>query len=85
MMVRVLLPLPMFMVGPVYNMPPPFQPSKCIGADVVIQEGMAFSFEPGARLGFGPTGKHAKVGATALITADGINVINKLGLRMHRV
>ena len=74
----------MSMAGPVYNAPPPFQSSKTIGADIEIKPGMAFSFEPGARRGFGPGGGHVKVGATAIVTETGLNVFNEIGLRMQR-
>jgi|GEM_PF-2323567 len=39
---------PMFMVGPIYNEALPFVPSKYIGADVVVEEGMIISYKPGA-------------------------------------
>ena len=77
--------MPMFMAGPVYNAPPPFQPSKTIGADVEVKPGMAFSFEPGARQGFGPGSGHVKVGATAIVTETGLDIHNEIGLRMQRV
>ena len=77
--------MPMFMAGPVYNAPPPFQPSKTIGADIEVKPGMAFSFEPGARRGFGPGSGHVKVGATAIVTETGLDIHNEIGLRMQRV
>ena len=77
--------MPMFMAGPVYNAPPPFQPSKTIGAEIEIKPGMAFSFEPGARRGFGPGGGHVKVGATAIVTEIGLEIFNEIGLRMQRI
>lgn len=77
--------MPMFMAGPVYNAPPPFQPSKTIGADLEVKPGMAFSFEPGARRGIGPGSGHVKVGATAIVTETGLDIHNEIGLRMQRV
>ncbi len=77
--------MPMFMAGPVYNAPPPFQPSKTIGADMEVKPGMAFSFEPGARRGFGPGSGHVKVGATAIVTEEGLDIHNQIGLRMQRI
>ena len=73
--------LPMTLVGPVFpgeNAPG----SRTLGAGVVVQEGMIFSFEPGAREG--PMAE-AKVGATAIVTADGLNVINTIGTRVQQV
>ncbi|MYF70142.1 MAG: M24 family metallopeptidase [Proteobacteria bacterium] len=77
--------MPMFMAGPVYNAPPPFQPSKTIGADIEVKPGMAFSFEPGARLGIGPGSGHVKVGATSIVTESGLDIHNELGVRMQRI
>ena len=57
-------------------------PTRESVADVVVQEGMVFSFEPGARQG--PMAE-AKVGATAIVTADGLNVINEIGTRVQQV
>ena len=73
--------LPMTLVGPVFpgeNAPG----SRTLGADVEVQEGMVFSFEPGARQG--PMAE-AKVGATAVVTADGLEVFNTIGTRVQRV
>lgn len=73
--------LPMTLVGPVFpgeNAPG----SQTLGADVVVQEGMVFSFEPGAREG---RTAEAKVGATAIVTANGLNVINTIGTRVQQV
>jgi Xaa-Pro aminopeptidase len=76
---------PMFMVGPVYNYPPPFIPSRTLGADVIMKENMIMSFEPGARKGAGPEGGQVKVGGTCLITRDGPRMFNTIGQRMQRV
>ena len=73
---------PMFMVGPVANFPPPFVPSTTIGADYEIKENQIFSFEPGARVGLRD---QVKVGATALVTSDGLEIWNEIGTRMQRV
>lgn len=73
--------LPMTLVGPVFpgeNAPG----SRTLGADVIVQEGMVFAFEPGAREG--PMAE-AKVGSTAIVTADGLNVINTIGTRVQQV
>ena len=43
---------------------------------------MVFSFEPSARSG---PREEAKVGATAIVTADGLNVIDRIGMRVQRV
>lgn len=74
--------LPMTLVGPVYLAGPDKPGSICLGAHVEVKEGMAFSFEPSAR-----TGKfaHAKVGATAVVMADGLNVINNIGTRVREI
>lgn len=77
--------LPMFMVGNVYANEPPAQSSKVIGADVVIKPDMAFSFEPGARRGKAPMGSQVKLGCTAIIQEDGLEVLNTLGLNMQRL
>lgn len=74
--------LPMTLVGPVYLKGPDNPGSKCLGADVVVQEGMAFSFEPAARVG--PFAE-AKVGATAVVTADGLDVYNSIGTRVQQI
>jgi Xaa-Pro dipeptidase len=76
---------PMFMVGPVYNFPPPFVPSRTLGADVIIKEGMVLSFEPGARKGMGPGGGQVRVGSTCVITKDGPHMFNTLGQQLQRV
>ena len=73
--------LPMTLVGPVFpgeNAPG----SRTLGADVELQEGMVFSFEPGARQG--PMAE-AKVGATGVVTAGGAEVWNTIGTRVQQV
>ena len=74
--------LPMTLVGPVYIGGPDKPGSLCLGAHIEIKEGMAFSFEPAARTG---QFAEAKVGATAVVTADGLNVINKIGTRVQQI
>ena len=73
--------LPMTILGPVYD-GPQSEGSRTLGADAEIQEGMIFSFEPSALSG---ASAEAKVGATAIVTADGLNVINTIGTRVQRV
>ena len=73
--------LPMILVGPVFpaeNAPG----SRTLGADVEVQEGMLFSFEPGANEGRMAS---AKVGATAVVTADGLDIFNTIGTRVQQV
>ncbi len=73
--------LPMLLVGPVFpgeNAPG----SRTLGADVEVQEGMLFSFEPSAHEG--PMAS-AKVGATAVVTADGLDIYNTIGTRVQQV
>ena len=73
--------LPMTLVGPVF--PGESAPgSRTLGADVELQEGMVFSFEPGARQG--PMAE-AKVGATGVVTAGGAEVWNTIGTRVQQV
>ena len=74
--------LPMTLVGPTYIAGPNNPGGPCLGAHVEITEGMAFSFEPAARSG---KFAEARVGGTAVVTADGLNMINKLGTRVHEV
>ena len=74
--------LPMTLVGPVYLAGPDKPGSSCLGAHVEVQQGMAFSFEPAAIAG---QFAHAKVGATAVVTADGLNVINKIGIHVREI
>lgn len=73
---------PMFMVGPVANFPPPFVPSRTLGADSVIKEGMVFSFEPGARRG---DRAQVKLGSTGVVTGSGVRLFNRLGTRLQQV
>ncbi len=73
--------LPMILVGPVF----PGENaagSRTLGADVEVQEGMLFSFEPSAH--GGPMAS-AKVGATAVVTTDGLDVFNTIGTRVQQV
>ncbi len=73
--------LPMVLVGPVFpgeNAPG----SRTLGADVEVQEGMLFSFEPSANQGRTAS---AKVGATAVVTADGLRLFNTIGTRVRKV
>lgn len=74
--------LPMTLVGPVYIGGPDKPGSLCLGAHVEIREGMAFSFEPAARTG---EFAEAKVGGTAVVTADGLNMINRIGTRVQQI
>lgn len=73
--------LPMTILGPVFD-GPDMEGAATLGADVTVEEGMVFSFEPSARQG--PSAE-AKVGATAIVTADGLDVINQIGTRVQRV
>ena len=74
--------LPMTLVGPTYIAGPDNPGGPCLGAHVEIKEGMAFSFEPAARVG---QFAEARVGGTAVVTADGLNMLNKIGLRVREV
>lgn len=74
--------MPMTLVGKLYLKGPDNPSSKVMGEDVVIQEGMAFSYEPAARLG---PAAQAKVGATAVVTADGLDVYNTIGTRVQQI
>lgn len=74
--------LPMTLVGPTYIAGPDKPGGPCLGAHVEVKEGMAFSFEPAAISG---KFAQARVGGTAVVTADGLNMINKLGKRVHEV
>ncbi|MAV29749.1 MAG: hypothetical protein CL865_01715 [Cycloclasticus sp.] len=73
---------PLVLVGPVAWFPPPAKPDEILGADVVIKEGMIFSFEPGARVG---SSAQVKVGGSGVVTATGVRMFNSLGTRMRIV
>ena len=74
---------PVILVGPVRQGPPPqgrYTPIR--GGDVVLEPGMALSFEPGARMG--PRAQ-VKLGVSGMVTDDGFDVYNTLGRTLQRV
>jgi Xaa-Pro aminopeptidase len=71
--------MPLSIVGPV-GQGGPYEPAR--GADIVLQPGMALSFECGAR---NSPRDEVRLGGTGVVTEDGFEMFNTLGLELHSV
>ena len=71
--------MPLSLVGMV-RQPGPDQTIR--GADIVLQPGMALSFECGAR---NNNSDEVRLGGTGVVTEDGFEMFNTLGLELHSV
>ena len=71
--------MPLALVGPV-GQGGPYQATR--GADIVLQPGMALSFECGA---FGSRSDEVRLGGTGVVTENGFEMFNTLGLELHSV
>ena len=71
--------MPLALVGPV-RQPGPDQVIR--GADIVLQPGIALSFECGA---FSSRFDEVRLGGTGVVTENGFEMFNTLGLELHSV
>lgn len=77
--------LPMTCVGEIHSDAPPTKPMKTVGEDVVLEPGMVFSYEAGAKRGKGFMAAEVRVGGTGVVTEDGFEMFNTLGTRLQHL
>lgn len=72
--------MPLALVGPVGGRGSSYTETR--GGDIVLQPGMALSFECGAR---SSPFDEVRLGGTGVVTEDGFEMYNSLGLELHSV